>query len=85
VFLVFYHKTLLSYDKVSIPDVIKLQDAVKLSVLELHAPVHSSEYFRFQPHEHLNSEACEVIQTYRLVPHEHGTWKNLLYESGFHT
>lgn len=58
---------------------------MKLNVLELHASVHSSEYFRFQPHEYLNSEACEVIQPYRLVPFEHGAWKNLLYESGFHT
>jgi hypothetical protein len=37
---------------------------VNWSVLELHASVHSSEYFRFAPHEHLNSEACEVRQPY---------------------
>ena len=46
-------------------DVIKLQDAVNWSVLELHASVHSSEYFLFPPHEHLNSEAWEVRQPHR--------------------
>jgi len=50
--------------KFKLPDVIKLQDEVNWSVLELHASVHSSEYFLFPPHEHCNSEACEGRQPY---------------------
>jgi hypothetical protein len=35
--------------KFKFPGVIKLEDAVKWSVLELHASVPSSEYFMFPP------------------------------------
>lgn len=70
--------------KCKFPDVVKLQDAVNRSVLKLHASVHSSKCFLFQPHEHLNSEACEVRQPYSLF-HTSMALGKLLYEFGFHT